>query len=280
MTPTARNWTGPSQPPSLCPVGIMPEPYDARMRCPTCGQDNPDRAKFCLECGASLAEVVELSTESRRVVSIVFADMAGSTAIGERLDPEALRRVQSRYFDAMTEVIERHGGTVEKYIGDAVMAVFGIPRLHEDDPLFRAVRAADGMQLALDSLNEELRTDHGVEVRIRVGVNTGEVVASDPGAGQRLVTGDAVNVAARLEQAAGAGEVLLGGSTHGLVKDAVRVEPVDPLTLKGKSEPVPAFRLLEVVPDTMGHVRNLEAPMVGRDKELELLRQALRRVVD
>ena len=253
--------------------------YDARMRCPTCGQDNPDRAKFCLECGASLAAAAELATESRRVVSIVFADMAGSTAIGERLDPEALRRVQARYFDAMAEVIERHGGTVEKYIGDAVMAVFGIPRLHEDDPL-RAVRAADGMQRALDPLNEELRADHGVEVRIRVGVNTGEVVAGDPGAGQRLVTGDAVNVAARLEQAAGADEVLLGGSTYRLVKDAVRVEPVDPLPLKGKSEPVPAFRLLEVVPDTMGHVRNLDAPMVGRNRELEILRQALRRVID
>ena len=253
--------------------------YDARMRCPTCGQDNPDQAKFCLECGSSLAGAAELATESRRVVSIVFADMAGSTAVGERLDPEALRRVQARYFDAMAEVIERHGGTVEKYIGDAVMAVFGIPRLHEDDAL-RAVRAADGMQRVLDPLNEELRADHGVEVRIRVGVNTGEVVAGDPGAGQRLVTGDAVNVAARLEQAAGADEVLLGGSTHRLVKDAVRVEPVDPLTLKGKSEPFPAFRLLEVMPDTMGHVRNLDAPMVGRDRELEILRQALRRVID
>jgi class 3 adenylate cyclase/tetratricopeptide (TPR) repeat protein len=249
------------------------------MRCPACAQDNPDRAKFCLECGAPLSAVAESSGESRKVVTVVFADMAGSTAIGERLDPEALRRVQARYFDAMAGVIERHGGTVEKYIGDAVMAVFGIPRLHEDDPL-RAVRAAEGMQRALELLNDDLRTDHGVEVRIRIGVNTGEVVSGDPGAGQRLVTGDTVNVAARLEQAAGAGEVLIGGSTHRLVKDAVRVETVAPLELKGKSERVPAFRLLEVLPDTAGHVRNLDAPMVGRDKELEILRQALRRVVD
>ena len=150
------------------------------MLCPTCGQDNPARAKFCLECGAALT-VAEPATESRKVVTIVFADMAGSTAIGERLDPETLRRVQARYFDAMTAVIEQHGGTVEKYIGDAVMAVFGIPRLHEDDPL-RAVRAAEGMQRALDRLNEDLRADHGIDVRIRIGVNTGEVVAGDQGA--------------------------------------------------------------------------------------------------
>ena len=249
------------------------------MHCSSCGQQNPERAKFCLECGAPLVAATEPAAESRKVVTIVFADMAGSTAIGEKLDPEALRRVQARYFDAMAAVIERHGGTVEKYIGDAVMAVFGIPRLHEDDPL-RAVRAADGMQHALGPLNDELRQDHGVEVRIRIGVNTGEVVAGDPGAGQRLVTGDTVNVAARFEQAAGAGEVLLGDSTYRLVKDAVRVEPVEPLELKGKSERVPAHRLMEVLPDTAGHVRNLDAPMVGRDKELEILRGALDRVVD
>ena len=249
------------------------------MRCATCGQDNPDRAKFCLECGASLTQTAEPAAETRKVVTIVFADMAGSTAIGERLDPEALRRVQARYFDAMAAVIEQHGGTVEKYIGDAVMAVFGIPRLHEDDPL-RAVRAADDMQRALVPLNDELRRDHDVEVRIRIGVNTGEVVAGDPSAGQRLVTGDTVNVAARLEQAAGAGEVLLGETTYRLVKDAVRVEPVEPLELKGKTEPVPAHRLLAVLTDTAGHVRNLDAPMVGRDKEHDILRQALHRVID
>ena len=249
------------------------------MRCATCGQDNPDRAKFCLECGASLGPAAEPAAESRKVVTIVFADMAGSTAIGERLDPEALRRVQARYFDAMAAVIEQHGGTVEKYIGDAVMAVFGIPRLHEDDPL-RAVRAAQGMQHALDPLRDELHREHGVDVRIRIGVNTGEVVAGDPSAGQRLVTGDTVNVAARLEQAAGAGEVLLGQTTYRLVKDAVRVEPVEPLELKGKTERVPAHRLLEVLTDTAGHVRNLDAPMVGRDKEHAILRQALQRVVD
>jgi class 3 adenylate cyclase/tetratricopeptide (TPR) repeat protein len=247
------------------------------VRCPSCGEANPERAKFCLNCGAVLAAPAVATGETRRVVTIVFADMAGSTAIGERLDPEALRRVQARYFDAMAAVIERHGGTVEKYIGDAVMAVFGIPRLHEDDPV-RAVRAASEMQTALDDLNERLRADHDVEVRIRIGVNTGEVVAGDPSAGQRLVTGDTVNVAARLEQAAGAGEVLLGEPTYRLVKDAVEVEEVAPLDLKGKTDPVPAYRLTSVAAEGAGHARNLDSPMVGRDEELDLLRRALQRV--
>ncbi|MGZ5293073.1 MAG: adenylate/guanylate cyclase domain-containing protein [Actinomycetota bacterium] len=249
------------------------------MRCPACDEENPDRAKFCLNCATPLTAPVEPAAEVRKVVTIVFADMAGSTAIGERLDPEALRRVQARYFDAMAAVIEQHSGTVEKYIGDAVMAVFGIPRLHEDDPL-RAVRAAFGMQAALSALNDELERDHDVRIAIRIGVNTGEVVAGDPTAGQRLVTGDTVNVAARLEQAAGSGEVLLGETTYRLVKDAVEVEPVEPLELKGKSERVPAFRLQRVLIDTAGHVRNLDSPMVGRTKELELFRRGLERARD
>jgi class 3 adenylate cyclase len=249
------------------------------MRCPSCGEDNPDRARFCLACGTELAEPSAPASESRRVVTIVFADMAGSTAIGERLDPEALRRVQARYFDTLTVAIERHGGTVEKYIGDAVMAVFGIPRLHEDDPL-RAVRAAHEMQRLLDTLNDSLERDHGVRIQVRIGVHTGEVVTGDPSAGQRLVTGDAVNVAARLEQAAGAGRIVLSEATHRLVKDAVRAERLPPLDLRGKREPVEAVQLLEVLPDTAGHVRNLDAPIVGRDKELELLRRALERALD
>ena len=208
----------------------------------------------------------------------MFADVTGSTALGERLDPEAMRRVMGRYFDEMSAVIERHGGTVEKFIGDAVMAVFGIPQLHEDDAL-RAVRAADGMRAALETLNHDLERDHGVGLTARIGVNTGEVVAGDPSGGQRLVTGDAVNVAARLEQAAAPGEILLGESTHRLVRDAVEVTPVEPLDLKGKAEPVHASRLDVVLEDTAGHARHLDSAMVGRHKELEMLERALDRVV-
>ena len=176
--------------------------------CAACGVENPDIARFCLACGTQLAEA-RPPQETRKVVTIVFSDLKGSTSLGEALDSEALREVMTRYFDAMRAELERHGGVIEKFIGDAVMAVFGLPRLHEDDAL-RAVRAASGMQAALEELNGELQRVYGVQLANRTGVNTGEVVAGDPATGQRLVTGDAVNVAARLEQAAGEREVLLG----------------------------------------------------------------------
>src|SRR5205807_5045738 len=188
----------------------------------------------------------------------------------ERLDSEAVREVMSRYFDAMRAELEQHGGVVEKYIGDAVMAVFGLPRLHEDDAL-RAVRAAAGMQRALADLNDELDRRWGVRLANRTGVNTGEVVAGDPASGQRLVTGDTVNVAARLEQAAGEREVLLGELTYRLVRAAVEVEPVEPLELKGKAERVPAYRLVSVAGTGEGWSRRQDTPMVGREAELRLL---------
>jgi class 3 adenylate cyclase len=150
---------------------------------------------------------------SRRTVTVLFADVADSTPLGERLDPETLRQVMSLWFERMSAVLERHGGTVEKFIGDAVMAVFGIPDLHEDDAL-RAVRAATELRVALAELNEELARERGVHIGIRVGVNTGEVVAGDGTGGQMLVTGDPVNVAKRLEEAARTGEILLAGSSR------------------------------------------------------------------
>ena len=228
-----------------------------------------------MACGESLA-TAPAPHEQRKTVTIVFCDVMGSTALGERLDPEALRRVMSRYFDEMKVSIERHGGAVEKFIGDAVMAVFGIPLVHEDDAL-RAVRAAADMRVALDLLNKELEREHGVTLAARIGVNTGEVVAG--ASEQTLVTGDTVNVAARLEQTASPGEILLGESTHRLVRDAVEVAPVEPLTLKGKSDRVGAWRLVQVLEAAAGHVRHLDSEMVGRAKELELLERALDRVL-
>jgi class 3 adenylate cyclase/tetratricopeptide (TPR) repeat protein len=244
--------------------------------CPSCSEPNGDRARFCQACGTALPAPVEAGGEVRKVVTIVFVDMVGSTQIGEALDPEALRRVQGRYFDALTTAIDAHGGTVEKYIGDAVMAVFGIPRVHEDDAL-RAVRAAVAIQEAIARLNAALEADHGLRIAIRIGLNTGEVVAGDPSAGQRLVTGDAVNVAARLEQAAASGEILISAATQRLVRDAVDVEPVEPLDLRGKSSPVDAFRLRSVSADASGHARHLDSPMVGRTTELDLVRRGLDR---
>jgi len=227
--------------------------------CTACGQENPEGFRFCGRCGASLGG--EAPAEVRKRVTVVFCDLVGSTALGERTDPEVLREVMGRYHAELRSILERHGGTVEKFVGDAAMAVFGLPRLHEDDAL-RAVRAAVEMRGAVASL--------GLEVRI--GVNTGEVVA---GGGETLVTGDAVNVAARLEQAAAEGEVLIGAATERLVRDAVRVEAVAPLSLKGKSEPVPAYRVVEVLSLVPAFTRPIASPFVGREQELGLLEGAL-----
>jgi class 3 adenylate cyclase/tetratricopeptide (TPR) repeat protein len=212
-----------------------------------------------------------MATLARKTVTVLFADVVGSTPLAEERDPEAVRDVMSRYFDRMSGVIEHHGGTVEKYIGDAIMAVFGIPSAHEDDAL-RAVRAAAEMRVALAELNAGLDEP----ISIRMGLNTGEVVVGD---GHTLVTGDAVNVAARLEQSAAAGEIRVGETTHTLVRDAVVAEPIGALDLKGKALPTQAWRVMAVVPHAPGRTRRFDTPLVGRADELAMLRQAYARVV-
>jgi class 3 adenylate cyclase/tetratricopeptide (TPR) repeat protein len=204
--------------------------------------------------------------ERRKVVTVVFADVVGSTALGERVDPETLRWAMQRWFDRMGEAIERHGGTVENYVGDAVMAVFGIPVAHEDDAL-RAVRAAADMREQVSLLRDELRGERGVELAVRIGVNTGEAVTGVARAGGTFTTGDMVNVGARLEQAARPGDILLGSDTFRLVSHAVDAEPVPPLQVKGKAATIEAFRLLSVAADAHGRPQRLHAPMVDRDPE-------------
>jgi len=236
--------------------------------CSNCGEENPDRFRLCGFCGHPFA-VADAPQEVRKTVTIVFSDLVGSTSLGESMDSETLREILARYFEAMQAVLESHGGAVEKFIGDAIMAVFGLPRLREDDAV-RAVQAAVEMQTALAELNTELEKGWGIVLANRTGVNTGEVVAGDVTAGQRLVTGDTVNVAARLEQAAGAGEVLLGELTYRLVRDTVEGDAVEPLDLKGKAEPVPAYRVLRLVQPSAA-VERQQGPLVGRDRELGLL---------
>src|SRR6202163_1121440 len=204
--------------------------------CWKCGFESEGAFTFCPECGAERAAAA-LFHQQRKTVTVLFCDLSGSTALGETVDPERFRALLARYFERMKAIVERHGGSVEKFIGDAVMAVFGVPVLHEDDAL-RAVRAAAEMRDALPEL--------GLEGRI--GVMTGEVVA---GTEERLATGDAVNVAARLEQAAQPGDVLIGPETWRLVRDAVTVGPMEPLDLKGKSLPVSAYRLVRLEGDAL-----------------------------
>jgi class 3 adenylate cyclase/tetratricopeptide (TPR) repeat protein len=234
--------------------------------CPNCGHDNAAAAKFCSECGTSLA-VSE--TQGRKVVTILFSDVTGSTSLGEQLDPESLRGVMGRFYDLGRGVVARHGGVVEKFIGDAVMAVFGVPVVREDDAL-RAVRTAVDLRTELETLNDELELAYGVRLATRTGVNTGEVAV---GAGEVFASGDAVNVAARLEQAAAPGEILLAESTRRLVRAAVHVTPVEPRQLKGKAAPVEIWRLQEVVGD-IPFERQLDTPLVGREHELTVLRDA------
>ena len=246
-------------------------------RCPQCGEENPERARFCLACGRQLP-VAGVAQEVRKTVTVLFSDLSGSTSLGERMDPESLRGVMSRYFQAMTQVIERHGGTVEKFIGDAVMAVFGTPVIHEDDAL-RAVRSALEMRVAMEALNADLAGDARVAIRARIGINTGEVVAGDSSSRQALVAGDAVNVAARLEQSAEPGEILIGEETYRLVRDLVLTDADSPreLAVKGKSEPVRSYGVVGLHDDRGQRSRHFDAPMVGRERELRLLAEALER---
>jgi class 3 adenylate cyclase/tetratricopeptide (TPR) repeat protein len=216
---------------------------------------------YCPYCGAKFP-VPRPSRAVRKTVTVLFCDVTGSTTLGESVDPEALREILVRYFERIRAIVERHGGTVEKFIGDAVMAVFGVPIVHEDDAL-RAARAAVEILGALPELG----------VQARIGVNTGEVVA---GTDERLATGDAVNLASRLESAAEPGTALIGEETARLLRDAVDLAPVPPLVVRGKAKPVSAFRLVAVHGEPG---RRADTPMVGRERELRGLHDAFSRAV-
>jgi class 3 adenylate cyclase/tetratricopeptide (TPR) repeat protein len=273
-----------------CPACGAENPEEARFcatcgstlatLCGTCGEPMPTDARFCPACGAAATAASSGAGEERKLVTILFADVTGSTALGEQLDPERMREVLDRFFVAMREEIEAEGGTVEKFIGDAVMAAFGVPTAHEDDPT-RAVRAATRMLRRLDDVNASLAESHEVTLQIRIGVNTGEVLATtDPRPGEAMVTGDTVNAAARLQSAADPGTVVIGERTARGARGAFRLEPLGPLELKGKAQPVSAFVVVEELEQESGRgVPGLHAPIVGRDSELELLRSIYGRAV-
>lgn len=243
--------------------------------CVGCGADNPGAGRFCNGCGAPLAA---LAPERRKLATAVFCDLSGSTALTERVDAEAVFGLMRSYFESAQAALERHGGSVEKFIGDAVVGVFGVPEAHEDDAL-RACRAALEIQERVGALNDDLDARYGTRIAVRLGVNTGEVVTGEIGnratfgGGDSIVLGDAMNVAARLEQAAAPGEVLIGGPTLRLVRDSVVVEPRDLVRAKGKSEPLDAYRLVGVAAPGQARRRSA-APLAGREKELAVLVRA------
>lgn len=233
--------------------------------CRSCGEENPDRFIVCGMCGTPLYRHAP-GERQRKVVSALFCDVVGSTSLGEELDAETYQHVLFRYFVTVRGVIETHGGSVDKFIGDAVMSVFGVPVLHEDDAL-RAVRAADEIKDRVGDLDHELRQTVGVGLEVRIGICTGEVFVTE----ERLATGDAINVAARLEQGAAPGEVLLDHSTARLVRDDVDLEEIEPLHLRGKSTPTRTYLLKAVHPKEQRFKRRFGARLIGRENELETL---------
>ncbi|MFF9593257.1 adenylate/guanylate cyclase domain-containing protein [Streptomyces sp. NPDC014646] len=249
------------------------------MNCTSCQHQLPADARFCPSCGTPCPAAAATTPpgDERKLVTAVFCDLVGSTALSGQLDPETLRTVTLRYFAVMSERIEAHGGTPEKFIGDAVMAVFGVPVMREDDAR-RALAAALGMREALADLNTELEASLGIRLSVRIGVNTGTVVAgSDAGARQALVSGETVNVAARLEQNAATDEILIGPQTLEAAGPTVVVEEVGPLRLKGKSDRVTAYRLIALGADDPELLRRFDVPFIGRAEERAVLDEALGR---
>jgi class 3 adenylate cyclase/tetratricopeptide (TPR) repeat protein len=244
--------------------------------CPTCDATNPETSRFCAACGSRLSS--ERPSGLRKRATILFCDVVGSSQMGERLDPEVLQTVMSRYFVEMRSILERHGGTVEKFIGDAVMAVFGVPVTHEDDPL-RALGAAVEMCDAVSRLSDDLRGTLQIGLEVRIGVNTGEVMVGDPTTGHTFVAGDTVNTAARLQQTADPGRVVLSDSTFQLARRHVVAEPLEPLSLRGKSAPQAAWRLERLIHRDPWGAFDDATPFVGRAHHLTALCQALERVV-
>lgn len=251
--------------------------------CPSCGEDNPERARFCLACASPLPGAPGSAARERKFATALFADLVGSTALTEREDPEIVQSVVARAFDRLASEIEHHGGLVEKFMGDAVLAVFGVPTTHEDDPE-RAVRAALEMLALLAGLNRTHADEGKPQLEMRIGIEAGEVLVDlDRAAGprDRMLTGDAVNTAARLQAAAEPRWIVVGSSVRAATKDVIDYLEIPPLNLKGKAEPVPAWRAMRVSARRRGERPRLglEASLVGRDEELQLLEQTYQRVV-
>jgi class 3 adenylate cyclase len=244
----------------------------AMIVCPNCGEGNPERARFCLACGTELTATTTAG-EERKVVSVLFVDLVGFTARSDKADPEDVRATLRPYHTRVSREIERFGGTVEKFVGDAVMAVFGAPLAHEDDAE-RAVRSALRILDAITALNEE----HGLDLAVRAAVATGEAVVSldaQPGTGEGIATGDVVNTAARLQSEAPVGGLVVNEQTFRRTRDTIDYDKASPVALKGKAEPVPLWRAVRVVAGRGGSLRaaGLEAPFTGRDRELRLVKE-------
>ncbi len=250
--------------------------------CPSCGEENPERARFCLACATPLEAEPAPGRMERKFATALFADLVGSTTLAEQEDAEVVQSVVGRTFDRLSEEITRYGGHLEKFMGDAVLAVFGIPKTHEDDPE-RAVRAALEMQAVLSELNRTFAEEGKPQLAMRIGVEAGEVLVDlqrATGPHDRMLTGDAVNTAARLQTAADPGRVVVGPTVFASVKDVIDLKELPSLTLKGKSEPVPAWEALRVTAKRRGErpALGMQARLIGRDEELTVLKQTMQQI--
>jgi class 3 adenylate cyclase/tetratricopeptide (TPR) repeat protein len=254
--------------------------------CPSCGAENPEGARFCNACGERLEPISATGQEApsgeRRVVTMLFCDVRGSTAMAEELDPEDWTDVMNEAFAHLIAPVVRHEGTVARLMGDAILAFFGAPTAHEDDPQ-RAVMAGLEIVTSITTLREKLARERGLDLNVRVGINTGPVVVGEVGSELKQeysAMGDAVNVAARMEQTAEPGTVQITEDTYRLVADLFDVEPLGGVELKGKRRPVESYRVLGRLdaPWTVRASRRLEAPLVGRRAEMAAIRAALERV--
>ena len=254
--------------------------------CASCGAALAPEARFCASCGAPVEAAIDESTRAdtareRKIATLLFADLVGFTALNETHDPEVIESVVGRAFERLSAEVARYEGLVEKFAGDAILAVFGVPAVHEDDPE-RAVRAALEMQMAMAELRNQLDAEGRPGLALRIGIETGEVLSNSRRAANerdRMVTGDAVNTAARLEQSATAGEVVVGPGTYAATRESIEYEELEPIALKGKALPVPSWRAVRVKAGRGGRrgVIGLEAPLIGRDEELALLKETVRR---
>jgi class 3 adenylate cyclase len=236
--------------------------------CPVCSQENHDTARFCSACGAALTS--EPPREERKVVSVLFADLVGFTSRTEQLDPEDVRAVLAPYWERLRSELEKRGGTVEKFIGDAVMALFGAPVAHDDDPL-RAVGAALAIR---DWAREE------DDLQVRIAVNTGEalvILGARPAEGEGMAAGDVVNTTARLQTAAPVNGVLVGETTYRATRDVVEYAEREPVVGKGKSEPIPVWEAVQVRSRLGMDVERSTLPLVGRTRELGVIVDAFER---
>ena len=243
--------------------------------CASCGQENPEVARFCLACGLPLEQAETPSREERRLVSVLFVDMVGFTSLAERLDPEDVQALLRPYHDAVRSEIESFGGVVEKFIGDAVVGMFGAPIAYGDDAE-RAVRAALTVRDTIEAMDG---ADPRLDLKVRIAVNTGEalvIVNARPALGEAMVTGDVVNTAARLQAAAPIGAVLVGDETYRATKEAILYAPSAAVEAKGKDKPVPAWLALQAA--RLPGDRLVQGPLVGRRHELDVLRGTWERV--